>query len=268
MVHGESFFPKGTILRGLKKSIRLFAEGGLSRWVDAIVAVSDQARASLLSERSIDPRKVSVVRNGIEIAEPAPDALPAKRRELGLSGDEIVLVAVGRAAEVKNYPLLIESFARLKKATAKKVKLLIVGDGPEMPSLRELSARSGHAQDILLPGFRSDVRELLALSQVYILPSKSEGVSVALLEAMSMRLPAVATRVGGNVEVVSEGVTGLLVESGDAEGLSRALLRLVENEDERRKMGEAGRRKVSEQFEIGRSVRAFEELYSRRKRTR
>lgn len=261
MVHGESFYPDDTVARALKKSVRLFAEGSLAHWVDAIVAVSDQARRSLLSERSIDPRKVTVVRNGVEPVRTDPASLPAKRRELGLSGDEIVLVAVGRVAEVKNYPFLVESFAGLKRSTARKVKLLIVGDGPEMASLRSLAADSGCAQDILLPGSRSDVRELLALSHIYVLPSKSEGVSIALLEAMSMKLPAVATRVGGNVEVVSDEETGLLVESGDAAGLSRSLLRLVEDEAERGRMGQAGFRKVREQFDLGRSVRAFEELY-------
>ena len=112
-------------------------------------------------------------------------------------------------------------------------------------------------------GFRTDVPAVLSLLDVYVLPSRMEGVSLTLLEAMSAGLPVVATRVGGNPEVVVDGATGLLVEPGEPRQLAAALQSLLGDEARRLTLGAAGRRRVDETFSMERFVDAHVQLYER-----
>lgn len=260
--HGESPATAGSFPAHLKRRIRRLAESYLAGRIDAIVAVSDQAKASLLNERSIDSRKVVVIRNGISMTEADPQAVQKKRQELGINKEDFVIVAVGRLAPVKNYPALIKSFSEVRKKAGRPVSLIIVGDGPERNSLQKLIEESGLERTARLLGARNDAREILSAGHVYVLPSLSEGISIALLEAMSVKLPAVATRVGGNGEVVVHGETGYLVEKNDVEAMSQSLLRFIGNEPERIRMGEAAWRRAADNFSLAATLGSFEKLYT------
>ena len=140
---------------------------------------------------------------------------------------------------------------------------LVVGDGGSKKELEEHACRLGLGQRIVFTGFRSDVPDLLSEAAISVLPSLSEGTSNTLLESMAAGIPVIATRVGGNPEVIEDGVSGLLVPPRDSAALAAATGRLLEDEDLALRLGQAGMRRVSELFSIEGSVHQTEHLYQR-----
>jgi glycosyltransferase involved in cell wall biosynthesis len=143
------------------------------------------------------------------------------------------------------------------------VQLVFCGDGPEEGRLRDLAGRLGVTDGVRFLGRRGDVPAVLAAFDVFALTSRREGMSNAILEAMASGLPVVATRVGGNAEMVIDGETGLLIESGAVGQLVAAFRKLVGQPDIRRAMGAAGRRRVESVFSMGRMVEAYARMYQR-----
>ena len=136
-----------------------------------------------------------------------------------------------------------------------------MGDGPCRAALAALAAGLGIQDQVAFSGEADNVPELLAQASMFVLPSLSEGVSLSLLEAMATGLPVVATRVGGNVEVVEEGQTGFLVPAREPARLAEAIIRLAADPDLACRMGTAGRRRVETTFDVRAMVRAYEALY-------
>jgi glycosyltransferase involved in cell wall biosynthesis len=128
--------------------------------------------------------------------------------------------------------------------------------------LEEEARRSGAGERIRFLGLRSDVPRILPCLDIYTLPSISEGLSISILEAMAASLPVVATRVGGNSEAVKDGSTGLLVPSRSREALAASLQSLVVDSERRRRMGDAGRRRVLERFTVDRMISGYEGVYA------
>jgi len=141
------------------------------------------------------------------------------------------------------------------------IGLAIVGDGPERPALDEFIAASGLADCVYMTGARNDVADLLPHFDVFVLPSVAEGISNTILEAMACSVPVVATAVGGNPELVVDGVTGRLVPSGNVEALARALHQLSANPDYAARCGAEGRARALSLFSISAMVRAYDDLY-------
>ncbi|MGB9624120.1 MAG: glycosyltransferase, partial [Phycisphaerae bacterium] len=134
---------------------------------------------------------------------------------------------------------------------------------PEEARLRDLARRLGIADHVRFLGRRDDVPQVLGAFDVFALTSRREGMSNAILEAMACGLPVVATRTGGNAELIVDGQTGLLIESGRAESLVRALRMLTDRADLREAMGTAGRRRIESLFTIGRMAEAYARMYER-----
>lgn len=245
----------------LKRRVRHMAERLASLKLSRVIAVSDIVRRGLVEDVGIPAEKISLIHNGIDLSAVPPGNPEARRRELGLSPDDVVLVAVGRLAEIKNYGLLLDALARAASA-APALKLVMVGDGPERPRLEAAATRPELSGRVHFLGARDDVRDWLALGHVFVLPSLYEGISLALLEAMAAGLPAVATRVGGNPEVVVDGECGVLVESGDTDGFARALVTLAREQELRAKMGRAARARIEAEFDLKKAVKRYEEIYS------
>jgi glycosyltransferase involved in cell wall biosynthesis len=143
------------------------------------------------------------------------------------------------------------------------VRFLVAGDGGSRKELEDRARRLGLEARIVFTGFRSDVRELLSEAAISVLPSLSEGTSNTLLESMAAGLPVVATQVGGNPEVIEDGVSGLLVPPRDSAEIAAAVGRLLEDEGFARRLGQAGMRRVSELFSLSGSVQQTEHLYQR-----
>ena len=127
--------------------------------------------------------------------------------------------------------------------------------------LRDYAKAAGIEQNVHFLGYRRDIPDLLGLTDIVIMPSLRESFGLAALEAMAMKLPVIASRIGGLEEVVEHEKTGLLVAPGDAAALAEAILRLAENPEMGKKMGEAGRRRVERCFGLESTVRRIEELY-------
>lgn len=260
MAHGlhQGYAPDDGARR-FKEPLRRAAERAFARAVDRIIAVSDRVKEDIVGVIGIPEAKVTVIRNGVAPAEGASDP-GGPRREMGWRPADLVVCAVGRLAAVKNYQGLLEAAARLADLRP-RLKVAIVGDGPERARLEQRVLRLGLRENVFFAGERRDVRAWLACADVFALPSDYEGISVALLEAMSAGVPAVATRVGGNAEVVRHGENGLLVPPRDPAALAGALRELLLDAALRRAMGQAASRTVRERFDLARTVRKYEELY-------
>jgi glycosyltransferase involved in cell wall biosynthesis len=222
-----------------------------ARFTDQFVCVSrDSARRTI--EHGVAASRVRTIWNGIDLdrftcAGPSP-------------GGPIVTVA--RLSPEKGVAELVRATA-LAVRKIPTLRVDIAGDGPCLIDLKRLTQELHVAENVRFLGQVNDIPSLLARASLFVLPSLSEGVSLTVLEAMARGLPVVATRVGGNVEVVVEGRTGLLIPAQDAAALASAMRRLWLDTATASQMGLAGRQRVVEQFDIRRVVASYEALYPR-----
>lgn len=226
----------------------------LTRWAagraDAIVAVSRDAAERAVNREHFPADRVRLIYNGIDAEAVIPRTGQWSRR----------LVLAARLEPIKRIEVLLRAMAILRRADP-QVTLTIVGDGSARPALERLAEELGLAGSTRFTGWREDVASELRSADCFVLPSRSEGLSMTLLEAMATGLPVVATRVGGNPEVVEEGVTGLLVPHSDPEALARALREVIEDPSRARAMGEAGRERVLARFSLRVMAESYHRLY-------
>jgi glycosyltransferase involved in cell wall biosynthesis len=178
---------------------------------------------------------------------------------LGWEGRTVVGI-VGRIVPVKNHGLFLDAARRILNS-APETRFLVVGDGPLRGALESRVRREGWSDAIRFLGWRRDLARLYEVMDIVILTSKNEGVPVSLLEAMEFGIPVVSTDVGGVADFVSHGAEGFLAPSGDAEGLSRSVLRLIEDPGLRRRMGNAGTIRVASGTGPEAQARALLDLY-------
>jgi sugar transferase (PEP-CTERM/EpsH1 system associated) len=256
VIHGEhgreATDPQG--LDGRRRRVRRLAAPLITRFV----TVSFDLSRWLVDIVGVPPRKIETIHNGVDLADFASDGRDAGRRVLGIGGDTVVFGSIGRLDPVKDHLGLIDAFARLEQ---RETRLVIVGDGPCRRALEERCARRDVAGRVHLLGERDDVPALLAVMDVYVLASIAEGISNTILEAMASALPVVATRTGGNPELVEDGVTGALVPVGDPAALARALSTYADDPHVRDLQGKAGRRRATEEFGLERMAARYRRLY-------
>jgi len=237
----------------------------INPWVDKITAVSDDTRTSLVEKEGFAQNKIEVIYNGIDTQNFYSTQESSRQTiltEFHISPERILLLFVGRINSVKNLPLLLRSFAELRKVKP-TATLLVVGEGEELENCKKLGAELGLSdKDLIFTGLRTQVRDFLACAHIFVLSSYTEGLSGALLEAMAYALPVVCTRVGGNPEIVKEGETGFLVPSDDVSAFSQALIKLANDKDLRLQMGLAGQSRVKENFSYQKMVQRYETLYT------
>jgi len=228
----------------------------MAGWIDRYVCVSrDSARVA--AAQGIPHRKVEVIHNGIDL-ERFPDAGPRPRGPI---------VAVARLSPEKSLDTLVRATA-LAVQEDRDITVEIAGDGPCRGELAALAEQLGlTVRQLRFLGQVKEIPQLLARSDVFVLPSLSEGISLTLLEAMASGMAVAATQVGGNPEVVADGATGLLVPAGDPPALAAALLRLRRQRDLNRRLGRAGRARVERLFDIRRMVADYEALYQGMRRS-
>lgn len=233
--------------------------GGMSATV-VHVSESQAREAAVLG--LCPPGRTRVIANGVDAERIRAGALPrdAARAALGLEPGTLVLGTVARLDPVKALDVLLEAFARVSRAQP-AVHLVVIGDGPEAGRLRALARTLGVDARVRFAGLVADASRLLPAIDVYVSASRREGLPLSLLEAMALGLPVVATRVPGHVDVVAEGVTGLLAAQGDPAGLAEALGALLADAARRETMGEAGRRHVENRFRVEQMVAETATLY-------
>lgn len=237
-------------------------ERALGYYCRIIIADSRDVAAMLIERQKIPSHKVATILNGIDLDRFQNLDTATMRHTLGIQPNSYVVGTVGRLVPVKNQALLIKAFARF--ADERPAELVMVGDGPERQNLESLAAKLGVTSRVHFTGARRDIPAILASLDLFVLPSLSEGLSLTLLEAMAATRPVIATRVGGNPEVISDGKNGLLVASDDVEQLMEALCRMSgPNAAWREAIASSGRRTVEEQFSLDSMVHAYVQLYDR-----
>ena len=225
----------------------------------AVVMVSGATRNVFEQGLHVSADAMTVVPNGI--VPPASGSRDAIRRELHLSEDELLIVAVGNLYPVKGHAVLIRALASLGDAGLPRWRLALAGRGSEAEPLAKLAAEQGLEQRVHLLGFRADVPDILAAADVWAMPSLSEGLPLALLEAMFAGKAIAASTVGGIPEAVTSEEHGLLVPPQDAAALAGALGRLLRCPDLRAKLGAAARRRAVEEFSVTHMTDLYERLY-------
>jgi sugar transferase (PEP-CTERM/EpsH1 system associated) len=231
----------------------------LAPLVSQFVTVSRDLNRWLVEDVGVPARKVRTIYNGVDTDRFAPGDREAARRTLEIPPGWGVVGTVGRLDPVKDQAGLIRAFAA---TTAQRPSvLLIVGDGPLRSELDALTRELGLDGRVRLLGERQDVPQVLQALDCFVLPSVGEGISNAILEAMATALPVVATRVGGNVELVEDGETGLLVEVRQREALVRALDCYLGDPGIARKHGAAARARAEREFGLARMLAGYGDLY-------
>jgi phenylacetate-CoA ligase len=227
---------------------------------DRIVAVSEDATRVAVEVEHVEAHRLVTIRNGVDTMLFHPDEPAPARRALGIPVMGFHVGCVARLSAEKDHATLLEAFARLHAARP-DAHLTLIGDGPLRGELEAQRARLGLESALTLAGHREDVAALLPAFDVFALSSRTEGMSLTLLEAAAAALPIVATRVGGNPEVVADGETGILVPPGDPGRLSEALQAMAERQD-RAAMGARGRARVAERHGMDRMAAAYDALYA------
>jgi glycosyltransferase involved in cell wall biosynthesis len=230
---------------------------------DLVVVISQEVQVVESQRSRIALSKTVLIPNGVQVesfTKVSQNDVENLVQEWGINISMPIIGTLARFHKQKGYSYLLDAAVMLKE-NMPSVSFLLVGDGA-LKSLMEEKAHSlGLSDSVIFTGIRRDVPEILALLDVFVLPSLWEGLPIALLEAMAAGLPVVATRVGGVPEVVVDGVTGLLVPPRDPEAFSKAILKLLQDPDLRQKMGQAGRERVMEHFSAERMVQDTEALY-------
>lgn len=232
----------------------------LSPLVDRFVAVSRDLERWLVHTVGIPAAKVQTIHNGVDTERFTDEGRGAGRAALGVADDTLVIGTVGRLDPVKDQIGLLDAFAALPSSD--RAVLVVVGDGPCRAALKARAARPDLASRVRFLGERGDVATLLPGFDVFALSSISEGISNTLLEAMACGLPVVATRTGGNPELVVPGVTGALVPVSDCRALARALATYGEDAHLRALHGKAGRERAVEHFSLGEMTCRHRDLYA------
>lgn len=230
---------------------------------DYVIAVSREVEASIA--RNCDHRvSVETVVNGVATRRftRLPGAKASLRARLSLPHDARVVGTVTVFRKHKRLDLWVRAARQIAERDP-LARFVLVGDGPLMPDVRRWVSDEGLGDRVSLPGLIEDVRPWVSGFDVYMMSSDVEGLPVAMLEAMSMEVPCVVTRVGGIGEALRDGVEGQLVERGDVGALVDRTAALLADEDARRRMGTAARARVEQEFGMRRMVAALEAVYER-----
>ena len=244
------------------KPFWLFVERWANHRTDLLIANSEAVRQDVVRQEGQPPSKVSVIYNGVEVSEVSTERKVALRGALDLGDRHPIVAVVANFMPYKGHDVLFDALPELAAAFP-QMAVLLAGDGSERTRLERRARAGGLSGVVRFLGVRADVATLLALADVVVHPSTEEGFSNAVLEAMAAGKPVVAAAVGGNLEAVLDGRTGLLVPARDARALAAATLRLLRSPAEARAMGEAGRVRACQQFTIERMVHDYERIYER-----
>ena len=242
---------------------RHVVERWLSRLTPHVVAVSKHVHQVMINDIGIAPKRVALVHNGVNTGRFAPNSVTrmVMREALGLGKDDVAIGIIARLAPVKNHALLLRAFAHVLQTQKNRAHLMVIGDGPERAVLMALSAQLGVISHTRFLGERRDTEALLNALDIYALSSLSEGMNLTLLEAMSAGLPIVATAVGGNGEIVQDGITGFLVPVTNVGAMSERLVKLIEDPSLRRQFGMAAREAAIERFDERVMIESYLSLY-------
>jgi glycosyltransferase involved in cell wall biosynthesis len=227
---------------------------------DRIVCVSNLLYEEF-SKLGINFERLVYLPNAVSLPEQSLGQRDTARQQLGVESEENIIVAVGRLSPEKGLDILLAAYAR-QFSSDRGVRLILVGDGPEMAALKSLANRLGISEQVSFAGFAADVSNYYAAADLFVMSSHTEGFPMALLEAMAWGLPVLATAVGGIPDIVQDGKDGCLVPPGNEEQLVVAMGKLLNNRELSEKMGQVARQTITERFAVEQWAFALERVYA------
>ena len=247
-------------LVGLDRSYLPITRFGIDE-SDGVTAISSHLRERTQTNLGIT-REIEVIRNFVncDFYVRNPELVAQQRPRFAKPGESL-LVHLSNFRPVKRVLDVVETFARVSRALP--ARLLMIGDGPERSAAEFLAMRLGVGDRVDFVGKQENVNELLALSDLMLMPSEMESFGLAALEAMACRVPAVATRVGGVPELIEDGVNGLLYEIGDVDGMAAGALSILSDPAKLERLSNAARRTAQDHFCASRIIPLYERYYER-----
>ena len=256
--HGFAFHEASPV------SSRLFystLERMAARWCDRIVSVSEFHRRWAIELGMCSPRRIVAIPNGIaSVSRNSEVELGGLRRQLGVQHDDLLILSLARLAPDKGLEYLIEAAAILLRM-GRRIQVAIAGEGPTRDRLEQMARNLGVTDRVVFLGFREDVGDLLAASDLVVLPSLREGLSMALLEAMAAGKPVIATSIGSQREMASHADIAWLVRPADTLALTEAILRLAEDRALMARLGSCARAVYESHYTEDRMLRSYRQLY-------
>jgi glycosyltransferase involved in cell wall biosynthesis len=232
--------------------------------MDAVVSVSEYTRRDFIGVYHIPEERITYIPNGVDTSQFCTgeklSIRPRVRHELGIGLEDLVLISVGNLSDEKGHRALLPIMRDLNNAGLAD-HLLLLGDGPLRQELESQARELGIGNQVHFLGRRSDVERILAATDIFVLPSKSEGMPAVLIEAGLSGLPSVAFNVGGVGEVIEDQVTGMLVAHEDCQQMRKRLAALCQDTPRRVEMGEAARRRCLDQFSMQKVASEYETLF-------
>jgi glycosyltransferase involved in cell wall biosynthesis len=235
-------------------------EDVLRNHISVTIAVSHELKNRLCAKKIVNPEKVIVIHNGVDVERFQNPIVPKELSRQIKKGGEIIVGVVGRLDRIKGHEILFKAFSECL-GHDQNIRLIVVGDGPMRIALEQLAVALNVNEKVLFLGNRFDIPEILSFINIFVLPSLNEGLSITLLEAMAAGKAIVATNVGGNPEVIDDSVNGILVPSNSPSQLAEKILELVKNTERRSKLGSKALLKVAKYFSQDKFVREIQSVY-------
>jgi len=249
IIHNILELPQNSVRSPILKFIYRKMEQIAAKWADFIITTTKPNRNQILENNIVPPEKLAAIPEGIEVEnyEKVKIDISAKRKEMGIPEGSVLLGTVARLETPKGHIYLLDA---VKKVLSERpdTYFVIVGKGRLRDSLERKARDLGVSNNVIFTGFREDMLEILQSIDLFVLPSLWEGQGVVLMEAFCYKKPVVASGVGGVVEVVEDGVSGLLVPARDPDALANAILKVLSDPDKMKEMGEAGYRHIKAKF--------------------
>lgn len=243
---------------------RLLLDTWSNRFATHLIAVSDSCRKFLIEREGIPSNRITLIQNAIDTRHFSPESgsQAEARKSFGIPQGVPLVAGVGRLNPQKNFVLFIKVAQEVLKVHP-DARFLIAGEGPEETLLRSAAAKAGLTERLQFAGYVADTRQVYLAADALLMPSLFEGLPMTLLEAMSMRLPVVASALDGIAEVVENGKDGFLAPSGETETFAGHVCAILSDPALARRVGESASRKIAEKFSCERMCREVEAIYDR-----
>jgi glycosyltransferase involved in cell wall biosynthesis len=255
--HGFHFY-KGAPL--FNRTVLKWAEQIMAHWTDAIITINKEDYEAAKKFKLKKEGKVYYVPGvGIDTSQYIinKQLRTDKRKELGVEKDDIVLISVGELNSNKNHQVIISALGKIQN---KKIHYFLCGVGDKEEELKQQAKKCGIEENVHFLGYRTDVKQLLNSSDIFVIPSQREGLSRALMEAMASGLPCIASRIRGNVDLIENGEGGYLVEVQDVDGIADKIRVLSADRELREKMGKVNLERIKK-FDVKVVKKTLEEIY-------
>ncbi|MEK7673036.1 MAG: glycosyltransferase family 4 protein [Patescibacteria group bacterium] len=261
-------------LTSLKKKFKKWTLKKISK----IVTVSENNKTLLAKLYPEISKKITVIKNGIDttwwqsqlLRFPDDEKDDIKKDLFKAEKDDFIITSIAELHERKGLKYLIEAMAEVSaknfvRPAFRGLKLVIIGEGPDRKNLENLIKELKLEEKVILLGKQKNIPKLLKSSDLFVLPSKREAFGLVLLEAMTIPLAIIASRVGGIPEVITDGKNGILVEPESSKELTKAIKSLITNSDKRQALAEAGHKTVTEEFDAEKMAKEYEIIYEKLK---